>query len=218
MTLPQKPKIYHILHVDRLESIITDNYLWCDAETERRKLPGTKIGIPHIKKRRLEQPINSYLDLRVGQCVPFYFCPRSVMLYIIHQRNHQDLAYRDGQDHIVHLEADLFTTVDWAKQNDKRWAFTLSNAGSKYFECRTDLKYLNALDWQSINSTHWGGEEVAREVRDQKQAEFLMEFQFPWPLIERIGVNSQLMHDKVIDIFTPQCHRPKVEIMSSWYY
>ena len=29
---PAEPKLYHIVHVDRLASIISDGCLWCDAE------------------------------------------------------------------------------------------------------------------------------------------------------------------------------------------
>ena len=32
MPMPAEPKIYHIVHVDRLPSIVKDGYLWCDAK------------------------------------------------------------------------------------------------------------------------------------------------------------------------------------------
>ena len=35
MTVPAQPKIYHIVHVDRLRSILADEHLWCDAEVVR---------------------------------------------------------------------------------------------------------------------------------------------------------------------------------------
>jgi len=108
MPVPYKPKIYHIVHVDRLPSIIADGWLWSDADIVRRSLPGTTIGMNGIKQRRLnELTLTSHPGLHVGDCVPFYFCPRSIMLYLIHQANHPELAYRGGQDPIVHLEADL---------------------------------------------------------------------------------------------------------------
>ncbi len=78
-----KPKIYHIVHVDRLPSIVSDDCLWCDAEVIRRAPPGTTIGMTGIKQRRLEElTLSSHPELHVGECVPFYFCPRSVMLYL----------------------------------------------------------------------------------------------------------------------------------------
>jgi hypothetical protein len=73
------------------------------------------IGMNNIKQRRLtELTLDSHPGLYVGQCAPFYFCPRSVMLYLIHKRN-PELAYKGGQEPIVHLEADLRDAVAWAK-------------------------------------------------------------------------------------------------------
>lgn len=80
-----KPKIYHIVHVDRLPQILSDDGLLSDAIVTEKDLGDPIIGMSRIKKRRLnELTFSSYPDLRVGQCVPFYFCPRSVMLYMIH--------------------------------------------------------------------------------------------------------------------------------------
>lgn len=70
MTVPAQPKIYHIVHVDRLPSIITDGYLWCDAQIVRRATSGTTIGMGKIKERRLQKTLNSFPDLHVGDCVP----------------------------------------------------------------------------------------------------------------------------------------------------
>ena len=130
VSIPTEPKIYHIVHVDRLASIVADGYLWCDAEIARRDPPGTTIGMSDIKLRRLnELTLDSHPELHVGDCVPFYFCPRSVMLYLIY-KGITRIAYRGGQGPIIHLEADLRQTVAWANTQGQRWAFTLSNAGS----------------------------------------------------------------------------------------
>ena len=84
MFVPTQPKIYHILHIDRLASIVADGYLWSDAEARRRGVTGTTIGMDHIKERRLNRLVlPSHPHLHVGSCVAFYFCPRSVMLYSI---------------------------------------------------------------------------------------------------------------------------------------
>ena len=141
--VPLHPKLYHIVHVDRLQSIVAEGRLWCDAEVVRRNPAGTTIGMTGIKQRRLtELTLSSHPALHVGDCVPFYFCPRSVMLYLIYQGNHPELTYRGGQGPIIHLETDLQATVTWASGAGQRWAFTLSNAGSYFFEDRSDLGIL----------------------------------------------------------------------------
>lgn len=35
--LPTHSKIYHIIHVDKLSSVLEDGYLWCEAEVERQR-------------------------------------------------------------------------------------------------------------------------------------------------------------------------------------
>lgn len=74
MPVPVQPKIYHIVHVDRLASILVPNGLLCDAQMIAQHAAGTTIGMNTIKQRRLTQlTMDSHPDLHVGQCVPFYF-------------------------------------------------------------------------------------------------------------------------------------------------
>ena len=211
--VPTHPKIYHIVHVDRLPSIIAHGCLWCDAEIGRRNLPGTTIGMDGIKQRRLyELTLSSHFGLYVGDCVPFYFCPRSVMLYLMYQGNHPELTYRGGQGPIIHLEADLRQTVAWAESEGLRWAFTLSNAGAKYFEDRCRLEQLKEINWDAVQITDW------RQEKEGKQAEFLVENRFPWELVTRIGVHSLQVHAQVGSALEITEHRPRVELQREWYY
>jgi hypothetical protein len=170
MTVPAQPKIYHIVHVDRLASIIADGFLWCDAVMNQRAPTGTTIGMNHIKDRRLKSPVKSHPGLNVGDCVPFYFCPRSVMFYLIGCSNNSNLAYRGGQEPIIHLQCDFFQSVTWADANNKRWVFTLSSAGSFYFEDRANLSQLNQINWQAVQAKYWNDP----STKEGKQAEFLM--------------------------------------------
>ena len=212
MAVPDRPKLYHICHVDRLPSIVASGGLLSDAAVVQAAAPGTVIGMNHIKQRRMtELQLTSHPGLYVGQCVPFYFCPRSVMLYLIYRQN-ADLAYQGGQGPIVHLEADLHATVAWANGQGLRWAFTLSNAGARYFEDRADLRRLGEVDWDAVGAHNWSGH------KEGKQAEFLLERGFPWQLIERIGVLSQPAATQVAHALPVGGHRPTVEFMPAWYY
>ncbi len=93
--------------------------------------PRQTIGMSEIKRRRLEEiEVTCYPGTKVGEYVPFYFCPRSVMLYLIYRGNHPNLDYREGQETIVHLEANFYKVVEWANKNSVRWVFSLSNAGA----------------------------------------------------------------------------------------
>lgn len=213
MTVPAQPKLYHIAHVDRLPSIVADGHLWCDREMLQRDPQGTMIGMSSIKQRRLnELRLASHADLFVGDCVPFYFCPRSVMLYLIHRANDAELTYRGGQDAIIHLVADLHAVVAWARSQRQRWAFTLSNAGARYFEDRCDLAQLDQIDWVAVQARDW------RDSKEGKQAEFLLEHSFPWHLVERIGVLSRTTYQLVANALPAGGHRPLVSLQPDWYY
>jgi hypothetical protein len=212
MPMPAQPKIYHICHVDRLPSILASNGLFSDARALQHALPGTMVGMSNIKQRRLtELRLESHPTLFVGQCVPFYFCPRSVMLYLMYRRN-TELAYQGGQDPIIHLEAGLHETVAWANANSRRWAFTLSNAGSYYFEDRADLAWLREINWDAVQANSWG------QYKEAKQSEFLLEESFPWGLVRRIGVSNNNVYGQVLNALHQQKHKPTVEVKTDWYY
>ncbi len=196
---------------------MADGFLLSDAEIMHRPACGTGIGMPHIKQRRLQElQLSAHPGLYVGQCVPFYFCPRSAMLYLIHKGNEPGLAYKGGQEPIARLEADLYDTVAWAKNNQRRWAFTTSNAGAYVFDDFRDLTQLDRIDWEAVAASDWRG---TRKIG--KQAECLIERSFSWHLIERIVVKSQQCYNRVLQIFsnTPQgTHRPTVKVLPAWYY
>jgi hypothetical protein len=214
MPPPAKPKIYHIVHVDKLAAIAADGFLFSDAVMAQHPPKGTVIGMNNIKARRMNELIlNSHPGLYVGHCVPFYFCPRSVMLYLIHRRN-SELAYQGGQNPIVHLVADLGGVVTWAQANQRRWAFTLSNAGSYYFEDRCDLGQLGEINWNAVQTNQWSGS----PTKEQKQAEFLLDRHFPWHLIEQIGVLNQTTGQQAGQALAGAAHRPPVHILPAWYY
>ena len=212
MPVPDDPYIYHIVHVDRLPSLIADNGLLCDAVIVQRPPDGTVIGMNRIKERRLKLPLQSHPNLFVGDCVPFYFCPRSFMLYVIYKANHMVLSYRGGQGAIVHLEANLRQTVVWVNQMKRRWAFTTSNAGSRFFDDYSDLAQLEKIDWRAVQATNW------LDCKERKQAEFLVEHSFPWELISRIGVLSQPFYYQAMAALADDAHKPLVEIRPEWYY
>ena len=218
MSVPENPRIYHIVHYDRLPSIIAAGRLWCDAKIGELGETGTTIGMSDIKKRRLGLKLTTHSTLNVGDCVPFYFCPRSVMLYVIFCRNHPGLIYSGGQGPIVHLEADLQRTVAWAGQHDLRWAFTLSNAGTSYFEDRCDLGQLSDINWSAVRANRWSGIGVPESYKEGKQAEFLVERDFPWELISRIGVCTPKVRDQTLASLEAAEYRPPVEIRPNWYY
>lgn len=215
MSTPPNPvRIYHITHVDNLASILSGGHLLSDAEMIARGGPDVAVGMSSIKERRLGLPVKCCPGTMVGDYVPFYFCPRSIMLYLLHMGNHPELAYRGGQEPIVHLEAEIVPSCAWADAEGLEWAFTLSNAGAVYTEFRNDLDDLGDVDWASVAATDFR----PSSVKEGKQAEFLVEQRYPWTLIRRIGVRNNAIQQRVLDELDGADHQPPVDVLPRWYF
>jgi hypothetical protein len=218
---PANACIYHITHVDNLPAIIAHGGLISDAAMIARGGPTAAIGMGTIKQRRLSLPVSCHPGLNVGDCVPFYFCPRSIMLFVIHCANNPELAYRGGQGPIVHLEADLRAVVQWANSQPRRWAYSLSNAGASYAQFRNSLNDLGDIDWDAVASTNFSNGSYTPSglrVKEGKQAEFLLHDAFPWHLVQRIGVASQAIAIKARNALINATHQPQVAVEPSWYF
>ncbi len=212
---PKNPKIFHITHVDNLAKIVQDELLWSDAKRIEMDLECHLVGMSRIKERRLhELSVTCHRATKVGEYVPFYLCPRSIMLYILHKGNHPDVTYCGGQDPIVHLAADLRATVAWAEEHRRLWAFSECNAGARYANFYADLVDLGRIDWVAVDATDFRD----RSVKEGKQAEFLVHESFPWSLIEGIGVRNASTRERVREAFVGADYRPPVTIQPAWYY
>ena len=214
MPIPENPKIYHIVHWDRLSSIVQDDGLLCDSIMINRQSEGATIGMTNIKERRLQRQMPCYPGTCIGDYVPFYFCPRSVMLYLIYRANHLELAYKGGQTPVVHLESDLYTVIDWAETEGHQWAFSLSNAAAYYTQFRADRRCLSEIDWASVAANDWS----RSDIKEAKQAEFLVHRYFPWELVSRIGVISRQIGNQAVRAISQASHKPVIEVMRDWYY
>ena len=198
--------VSHITHISNLESILKQGCLWSDSKRIELKLANQNIGYSHIKDRRLRRPVSVSAGGTIGQYVPFNFCPRSVMLYVIH-RGHAD--FEDGQDHILHL----ISNVDMVRQTNASCFFTDIHADLDYAEQIDDFSRIHELDLDRISKEHfWSA------IKEEKQAEFLAFESVNWNAILYIGVKTEEMAQEVNIILEGANHQPKVIVKPDWYY
>ena len=76
-----------------------------------------------------------------------------------------------------------------------KWAFSLSNAGAYYMQFRARVDQLDEVNWPAVAATDFR----AAEVKEGKQAEFLVHHEFPWRLVRRIGVSTRGVAQQVAD-------------------
>jgi hypothetical protein len=171
---PAQILIYHITDIENLPGILADDGLHSDAVMAQGN--PTVIGHNHIKERRLTQITVPCCNNRfVGEFVPFYFCPRSPMLYAINQgATGRPLGC---QKTIVHLVSNVGVAVGLGQE----WAISDGNAGAFHTSFDADLRALEDLNWQAIRARSWQGR------THEKSAEFLVADFFPWNCIQQIG-------------------------------
>jgi hypothetical protein len=199
--------IYHITDVTNLAGILAAGGLHSDVALAKAGGPSMKIGYDHIKLRRMQEYRVACAGNRfVGEFVPFYYCPRSPMLYTINLGNTGRPA--GCQNTIVHLVSNVQTAIDLGKP----WALSDSNAGSSYADFFDDVAMLDSLDWDSINSNQWRGK------MPQKMAEFLVADFFPWTAIQGIGCHNSKLVEQLGKLLNNSPHRPQIAARPGWYY
>ncbi len=202
------PAIYHITRVDNLVRILREGGLWCDAQRSAKRLVTTNIGYSLIKARRLRHPVSVAAGGALGDYVPFNFCPRSVMLYVVHQ-GHDD--YNGGQRPVVHL----VSSMSAVQATGRPWFFTDRHADLGYAQQYDNRAELTQVDWSVMPLTYWGGDS---DVKEKRQAEFLVHDFFPWTAIEVIGVVDKDIASVVRETIAGADHQPQVKIKRNWYY
>lgn len=141
--------IYHITHANNLEGIVREGRLWCDARRIERSLGNTNIGYSHIKARRMRHSVTVAAGGMLGNYVPFNFCARSVMLYVVSQ-GHED--YREGQRPIVHL----VSFIERIGAAGRAWFFTDRHADLGYANQYDALEKLGEVNWAVMPMRQWG--------------------------------------------------------------
>ena len=202
---PEQALIYHITDVENLPAILGDGGLYSEARMSERQ-PAV-IGYAHIKERRLKQIQVACCGGRfVGEFVPFYFCPRSPMLFTI---NKGATGRPQGcQRTIIHLVSRVIAGIG----PGRTWAVSDGNAGAFHTLFQSSLEAIKSLDWAAIRATDWQGK------THQKSAEFLVADFFPWTGFQTVGCHNSTIAKEVQTLLNHQPHQPAISVEPGWYY
>ncbi len=199
--------LFHITHIGNLSSILACKGLWCDAERRNQGFTHVSIAHEHIKERRMRRTVPVPPGGMLGEYVPFYFAARSPMLYTIHRNNVE--GYTDGQSRIVHL----VTSVEAVVALGHGHCFTDRHAELFYANYFTSLSDLGEkVDWRAMGLTYWS------EVKEERQAEFLVRTSVPWSCIEEVGVIDAATRVEVEAVLRGTGARTPVTVRRNWYY
>lgn len=127
--------LYHFTHVDNLATVRRAGCLSCDV-VARDGMTRTEVGAKDIKESRRRRAIPLSPGGHVGDYVPFYFAPRSPMMYRI-ACEHRDSVpdrYDGGDKPLVYLVTSVRAVVDAGLT----WIATDGNAATATSEFTSD--------------------------------------------------------------------------------
>lgn len=124
--------IYHMTHLRNLPLIIGAGGLIANNRLRQKQIVYTDIAHQTIQDRRATRQVPCGAGGVLHDYVPFYFAPRSPMLYSIHRGN--VASYQEGQNLVIYLVSD----AESVKSEGIDFTFTDGHAIMEYSSFRDD--------------------------------------------------------------------------------
>ncbi len=209
---PEPTWLYHFTHVRHLETVLADG-LWCDNIMQANGLMQAEVGHRSIKERRRTSPVGVPPGGVTADYVPFYYAPRSPMMYVIHMGGVDE--YQEGLDPLVYL----VTTPESVKATGSAIVVSDGNCASALTDFSADLDDLDRLvDWELMGDTWWRNTPEDGDRKRRRAAELLVHQHLPWGAIQRVCTRTESMLENVREILEAHGASQPVELRRDWYY
>jgi ssDNA thymidine ADP-ribosyltransferase, DarT len=204
--------VYHITHVSNLASIVSGGQLDCVNQCAAKGIEPASIAYAGIKAQRARTAVTVARGGTLADYVPFYYAPRSPMLYA----NHYYGGVADapgGQASIVHLVSSVEVLAEAGK-------FVVTDG--KPTEAVTvqygDLGGLDSVDWAVMPLKMWNDTDEAGDRKRRRQAEFLVHAKVPFSAFCVVGVLDLNAAGETATALAEMPDPPAVRIRPDWYY
>jgi hypothetical protein len=172
-----------------------------------------EAGDLDVKARRKQRRIRLAPFGRVADYVPFYFAPRSPMLFTLAKGNFP--TYSDGQDPLVYL----VSYTDTAASAGSPCLFSDGNCASPLTKVFNDLTLLgSAVDWEIMASRMWANTPDDQDRMRRRMAEFLVHQRVPVACVSQIVVRRETMKRQVEAILAAHNSSIPVAVRPWWYF
>lgn len=204
--------ILHMTHFNNLKNIFKAKGLVAVSQIINTKKDYINIANNSIQDRRSSYlvPVEPYGTLH--DYVPFYFAPRSPMLYSIKMGNVD--GYKEGQSPIIYL----VTNPNIIKQKSLPFCFTDGHGIMTFTDYYNELKDLDKIDWDIMKAKYWSDTEQDNDRRRRRMAEFLVYNFVPIDCFIGIGVKNDMYKEKVKELLSEFSLNISVKLKSNWYY
>lgn len=220
-SMPKPTRLFHMTAYDNLESILRSGSLLCKNDCSSNEINYANIAHTTIQSRRSEKEIPIPPHGVLHDYVPFYFAPRSPMLYAIINGNVEGCNYQ--QNEIIYFQ----TTVEKLNENESLYIFSDRNASLEYALFESDYNQLSkTINWNYLTSSpqldgyckFFLTNSQYPERGEIRQAELLIHRELKLNQIQSIGVYNQYTLEIVNELLTRYDFNIPVSIQSAWYF
>jgi hypothetical protein len=202
------PAIYHFTDVVNRPGIFGGGELRCHATAPT----AVEVGDASIKDRRTRIAVPRGPGGRVCDYVPFYFAPRSPMLFSIQAGNVPNVS--SDQRRLAYF----VSSTEAAYAAKLACVFTNGNAATAFTTFDDDPARLGDLvDWPVMELVFWHNTPDDPDRRRRRMAEFLVHRAVPLRLVTEIAVYDDRVAAYVAGLLGAAPIRPPVAIRRDWY-
>lgn len=217
--VPSPVRLFHITAIGNLPAIAAAGALAC----KNAGRPYVNIAHQGTQGARSAKQVPHPHGATVHDFVPFYFAPRSPMLFTIDRGNVAGCSLK--QRDIVHVE----TTVDLAVAGGAPFVIYDRNATLTYATAYTSLTDLDKVSWDLLleppcldgyckyfHDVHANPRYTDR--RERRMAEFLVHGSLPVSSMLRIGVIDEAAAHQARGVLLTHGVRLPVAVKPDWYF
>lgn len=175
---------YRVTHIRNLRLILMERKLRSNYSIENQEFHS--IGNPDIIRIRKIRSVKIPGYGSIGDYVPFYFTPRSIMLYNIITGIYDPVVPKRDATELIILRCSIAQLV-----NLSRWFFTDGQANNFLTNHYNDLRHLDKIDWACIQNGDFTKSPEDYDRPRRYQAEFLVFREVPLEYVESINVLSE---------------------------
>jgi hypothetical protein len=201
--------IYHFTDVANVPAILASGELRC----HQMATTAVNVGDSSIKSHRTRIHVRCGPGGKVCDYVPFYYAPRSPMLFSIKCGNVPDVSA--DQRRIIYLVSS--TNAAYGAGLD--CVFTDGNAATAFTQFHDDPGKLSAVvDWPLMRAIYWANTDDDPDRRRRRMAEFLVHRALPFELITGVAVYDEEVSSQVAQSLTAINSAPPITIRRDWYF
>jgi hypothetical protein len=205
--------IMHFTHISNLPGILAIKCLQADNLVDRSSALQVEAADLDIKAVRKSAQVPCAPYGCVSDYVPFYFAPRSPMLYKLHRGGVPN--YTGGQDPLVYL----VSSAEALAASGALFAFSDGNCASAVTSFGGDLSQLESVvDWEVMRAHMWANTADDPDRMRRRMAEFLVHQRVPVDCLGEIVVRRATMKEQVEGLLASYGVDLPVSVKPGWYF